>query len=266
MKTLVIPDVHLKPWLFDRAMRILKDKKAETAVCLMDIADDRYMGNRVDLYEETYERAVQFAQAHPDTLWRWGNHDISYLWDRPESGYSPAAKRTVVKMIGELQNALKSPSQIAFIHRIDNVLFSHGGLSARFVRRLGGKLTEAGIDKVLAAVNSAPQDLLWEDGSPLWLRPQAGGTEMFGSETFIQAIGHTPSESIYEENGVIYADVFSTASDGEQIGEAAMPVIDTLTKAYEIIAVEGKPRKLPSDWDMLGPARRRHKKRPGFMR
>ena len=40
MKALVIPDVHLKPWLFDRASEILNIKTADRAVCLMDIADD----------------------------------------------------------------------------------------------------------------------------------------------------------------------------------------------------------------------------------
>ena len=40
MKVLVIPDVHLKPWMFDRASELLESGKAERAVCLMDIADD----------------------------------------------------------------------------------------------------------------------------------------------------------------------------------------------------------------------------------
>lgn len=40
MKVLVIPDIHLKPWIFDRAEKIIKDGKADRAVCLMDIPDD----------------------------------------------------------------------------------------------------------------------------------------------------------------------------------------------------------------------------------
>ena len=40
MKVLVIPDVHLKPWMFERAEEIMKKKMAERAVCLMDIPDD----------------------------------------------------------------------------------------------------------------------------------------------------------------------------------------------------------------------------------
>ena len=40
MRVLVIPDIHLKTWIFDRAEKILKDGKADRAVCLMDIPDD----------------------------------------------------------------------------------------------------------------------------------------------------------------------------------------------------------------------------------
>lgn len=40
MRVLVIPDIHLKTWIFDRA--------------------------------------IAFAVGHPDTLWCYGNHDVSY--------------------------------------------------------------------------------------------------------------------------------------------------------------------------------------------
>ena len=40
MKVLVIPDCHLKPWMFAQADAIMKKGIAEKAVCLMDLADD----------------------------------------------------------------------------------------------------------------------------------------------------------------------------------------------------------------------------------
>ena len=40
MKVLVIPDVHLKPWIFDKADELIKDGFAERVACLMDLADD----------------------------------------------------------------------------------------------------------------------------------------------------------------------------------------------------------------------------------
>ena len=39
MRVLVIPDIHLKPWIFDRTEKILRDGKADRAVCLMDMPE-----------------------------------------------------------------------------------------------------------------------------------------------------------------------------------------------------------------------------------
>ena len=58
MRVLVIPDIHLKTWIFDRE--------------------------------------ITFAEDYPDTLWSYGNHDVSYPWGRFETGYSPYAERMVI--------------------------------------------------------------------------------------------------------------------------------------------------------------------------
>ena len=65
MKVLVIPDIHLKPWIFDRA--------------------------------------IAYAMDYPDTLWCYGNHDVSYPWGRLETGYSPYAERSVISRLEELE-------------------------------------------------------------------------------------------------------------------------------------------------------------------
>ena len=75
MKVLVIPDVHLKPWMFDRAAELLKDGAADRAVCLMDIPDDWRQEFNLDLYVQTFDAAIQFAKDFPETLWCYGNHD-----------------------------------------------------------------------------------------------------------------------------------------------------------------------------------------------
>ena len=40
MRVLVIPDIHLKTWIFDRTEKIIKDDKADRAVWMMDIPED----------------------------------------------------------------------------------------------------------------------------------------------------------------------------------------------------------------------------------
>ncbi|MCD8380334.1 MAG: hypothetical protein LUC95_08495 [Lachnospiraceae bacterium] len=133
----------------------------------MDMPDDWNMEFQTERYRETFDRAIAFAAAFPDTLWCYGNHDISYPWGRLETGYSPYAERTVLSKFEELENSLRNPAQINIMQRIDNVLFSHGGLSMEFVKWLDENLSDADIDDVIAAVNNAPQAYLWNDESPL---------------------------------------------------------------------------------------------------
>ena len=157
MRILVIPDIHLKTWIFDRTEDILKADKADRAVCLMDMPDDWDMEFQIEIYRKTFDKAIEFAKNYPDTLWCYGNHDVSYPWGRLETGYSPYAENTVMIKLEELENSLQDSSQIAIIHRVDNVLFSHGGLTADFLRRLNADLPDADIDEVLAAVNETSE-------------------------------------------------------------------------------------------------------------
>ena len=237
MKVLVIPDIHLKSWLFDIADNILKTGKADRAVCLMDMSDDWGMEFQIESYRATFDRAINFAKTYPDTLWCYGNHDISYLWGRLESGYSPYAERTVIMKLEELKNTLKASSQIAFIHSIDNVLFSHGGLTTDFVSRLDKKLMDADIDNIIEAVNNAPKNLLWNDESPLWLRPQYRNVTAFRGNLYKQVVGHTPVKEVFEKDGFISTDVFSTYRDGRQIGKSVMIVIDSKSGTLEKVEI-----------------------------
>ena len=237
MRILVIPDIHLKSWIFDIAEEIIRRGKADRAVCLMDVPDDWDKELDIARYRDTFDRAIRFAKEYPDTLWCYGNHDVSYPWGKLETGYSPYSERTVISKLEELTNALPDPSQIAIIHRIDNVLFCHGGLTEDFVSYLNEELIDADIDEILSVINEASPKYLWNDQSPLWFRPQHRNVDAFRKETFMQVVGHTPVDKIYEENGFISTDVFSTYRDGRQIGESAMVVIDSVSREFEKIEV-----------------------------
>ena len=123
---LVIPDVHLKPWMFDRASDLMKEKKADRAVCLMDIADDWNQSLNIDLYNRTYERAIRFAAEY-----------------------------------------------------------------------------DGDIDQIIAAINSFGSDNLWQDISPIWLRPQHSVLKMYKPGVFLQVVGHTPVESVERKGNLI---------------------------------------------------------------
>ena len=132
MQVLVIPDVHLKPWMFDKAEEILQKHKIDKVVCLGDIVDDWNKQYEQDLYLETLNRLISFAEAHSSMLFCWGNHDRSYFWQAYESGYSVVMEYVVPKKFQEFIEVLPK-GQIGYIHRIDNVLFCHGGLTEEYV-------------------------------------------------------------------------------------------------------------------------------------
>lgn len=247
MRALVLPDIHLKPWIFDLAEKLISEPsyRIDTAVCTMDIADNWNSDWDVSMYRETYDRAIIFAKEHPDTLWCYGNHDVSYIWGKLESGYNPYAERIVITKLEELKSSLRNPNDIAIIHRIDNVLFSHGGLSEEYVEWLGGdNLIHADIDDVIARINNSNPELLWRDESPLWLRPQIWHViHAYRSDKYIQVVGHTPVKRISFKNGFISTDVFSTYRNGKQIGRSEMLIVDSVTKEYVIIPVAGLARK-----------------------
>ena len=232
MQILVIPDVHLKPWMFDRAAELLRSEIAKQAVCLMDIPDDWHRQFDLDLYARTFDRATEFQREFPDTLWCWGNHDLSYLWDERESGYSFMAPSTVRRGLRQLVEAIPREEQIRFIHRIDRVLFLHGGLTEQFVRRYCPEEKYDDVDAVISRLNSLGHYEMWDDASPLWHRPQHRNEPMYKAGEFLQMVGHTPVDRIRRDGPVISCDVFSTFRDRKPIGTEEFPLIDTETGAF----------------------------------
>ena len=239
MKVLVIPDVHLKPWMFQRASELMKETGADRAVCLMDIADDWRQQFNLDLYVQTYDAAIDFAKEYPETLWCYGNHDICYLWNQRETGYSKIAPWTVCEKLRVLRESLPRDAsgvpderQLAYLHRIDNVLFSHGGLADAFVRRYVPSRYYNDVDAVVSEINGFGCTEMWQDLSPIWYRPQYYEGRLYKPRKMLQVVGHTPMDKITRKGNLISCDVFSTDSNRNPIGTQEFPVVDTITWEY----------------------------------
>ena len=204
MKVLVIPDVHLKPWMFQRASELMKEIKPDRTICLMDIADDWRQQFNLDLY----------------------------MWNQRETGYSKIAPWTVCEKLRVLRESLPDERQLAYLHRIDNVLFSHGGLADDFVRRYvpAGKYND--IDAVVETINGFACGEMWQDASPIWYRPQYYEGRLYKPRKLLQVVGHTPVEGITRKGNLISCDVFSTDSVGKPIGTQEFMVIDTVAWEY----------------------------------
>lgn len=229
LKVLVIPDIHLKPWMFERASELMKKGIAKRAVCLMDVADDWRQEFNIDLYIQTYDAAIRFAEDYPDTLWCYGNHDICYPWNQRETGYSKIAPWTVCQKLKELEESLPDRNQLAFIHRIDNVIFSHAGIANLFVMQYVDQEYWNDADQVIRTINGFDAGTMWQDLSPIWHRPQYSSLPNYGEGRYLQVVGHTPVDRIYRKGNIVSCDVFSTKSDRSPIGTQEFPVIDTDT-------------------------------------
>ena len=237
MKVLVIPDVHLKPQMFKQAAALLRAGAAERAVCLMDIPDDWDKQFDIALYEETYDEAICFAKKFPETAWCYGNHDLSYFWHCLESGYSSLADYTVQRKLLDLRAAVPENNPIRYIQRIDNVLFSHGGVLNFFVEGYVPKSKYHDVDAVLEIINGLGRNEMWNDASPIWLRPQGRKMRLYKPRKLLQVVGHTPMDRITKEGNLISTDVFSTYRDGRPIGTEEFLLLDTLTWDYDGVKI-----------------------------
>lgn len=235
MMILVIPDVHLKPWMFDSADRLLKQGIAEKAVSLGDIPDDIGKKNDIKAYNDTYDAAERFLDHHPDTIWIRGNHDMSYVWNEKQSKKAFLAKKTAEYRVKKLYGMIPE-DMLKYVCSIDNVIFSHAGLAAAFVRRITDPQKYEDINYVIDQTNKESRYNLWASDSPLWVRPQNKcNIRMYMENTMIQIVGHTPVRHIIQTGRLISCDTFQTLSGGKPYGDKTFCLINTETGKWEKI-------------------------------
>lgn len=251
MKVLVIPDVHLKPWIFDEAAKILDKGLAKKAVFLGDLVDDWEQEYNIELYNKTLNRAIKFARTYPKTLWCYGNHDLSYICGMQQNGYSYTAQYACKVKLRELYTAICRVSMhnppMGIVQKIDNIWFSHAGVTQKYADRLVGFNKESDgtawaedEDFVFNLTNDDNIHSLWLDDSPIWVRPEdtwERGPEWYKSNKIMQIVGHTPMKKITFTDNILYTDTFSTYQNGEQIGENAFAIIDTEKRTWEKVKI-----------------------------
>ena len=181
-------------------------------------------------------KMLEFARKYPDTLWCLGNHDLSYLWNQYDHpGYSEMAAYMVVDKFEMLRNIADSPDYVGIIHRLDNTIFSHAGLARDFVLT---QLVEmmGDIDCMIDTINGYGVGELWENNSPIWVRPQYGSlANGLYSEGLLQVVGHTPVKEILVEDGIITVDTFSTYPNGRPFGNEVLCWVDTVSKEHGLL-------------------------------
>ena len=228
MKILVIPDVHLKPEMFDRAAKIMRTGNFDNSLFLGDLVDDWGWENNLQLYEKTFDALEAYMTEFPDALYCYGNHDLSYILGRMESGYSYSCAiynrerfEKIVKMMED---------RLAVVHLIDETVFCHGGIMYDFIDTYLSDLPDK--RDTVFAINDLRLALMWDNDSPVWARPQYEPGEAW--DGYYQVVGHTPVSKPLRQNKILTLDTFSTNPDGTPIGPWTFIVVDTVTgKAWE---------------------------------
>ena len=109
------------------------------------------------------------------------------------------------------------------------LLFSHAGVLNDFVEGYVPKVKYDDVDAVVEEINKLGRTEMWNDASPIWLRPQYSKMKLYKPRKVLQVVGHTPVEGISRTGNLISCDVFSTRSDGSPIGTEEYLLLDTLT-------------------------------------
>ena len=129
----------------------------------------------------------------------------------------------------DLRDALPENNPIRYVQKIDNVLFSHGGVLDYFAESVVPKSKYHDVEAVVAAINELGPNEMWNDASPIWLRPQHSNMRLYKTKELLQVVGHTPMNMITKEGNLISCDVFSTYQDGKPIGTEEFLLLDTET-------------------------------------
>lgn len=238
MLVLVMPDAHLHTKLFDVMDDVLDSHPAiELVLSLGDWADD--WNKPASAYKEFFERFEKFMRDHEprqDFDFCWGNHDYAYQYFPGKcSGYVPEATEIV-------RDFIKTCPTPRFAIKIDNVIFSHAGVTPnlyRSYRMVGHDYPDV---PFLEWISRQTPNRLWQEDSPLWHRPSNNLHKNNFNKRFLQVVGHTPVPTITHniDDNIIYTDTWSTDSSGEALGDCSLLVIDTNTLEFEKILVNQK--------------------------
>lgn len=238
MRILAIPDIHLKPWIFDSADRAIADARPDEIVVLGDLLDDFGYEDKPERYTETLNRAGKFMAAHPYSYWCIGNHEIPYVSSCcTVSGTSLLFRDQIAHDLLALSYGAPITVKVKCAFLLDGWIFTHAGLAEDFVqRRIVPRASGVPLnDKdVVELANDLTVDALWEMDSPLWYRPSTGA-QLYGEGRIHQCAGHTPSKRILEYGNLVVCDTFSTYRDGVPIGDQTLCLIDTADNTWRAI-------------------------------
>jgi predicted phosphodiesterase len=225
MRTLVIGDIHgRKKW------EALLKEEADRIVFIGDYFDSYNITQLEQI--QNFQKILEWKRREPNkVILLFGNHDYHYLLEGKVQffGYQPNA------LINQLINEAVKCREVQLVHTQDNYLFTHAGLSKKFMEHLDGDgfgfedLNELLIQKPKVfnfGYYGWPMSEYGDDPDqgPLWIRPHSLGLNQF--QNWIQVVGHTVQDTINISNNLILID----APDTNEVLE----IIDGVSKVYHL--------------------------------
>ncbi len=224
-KILIIPDVHLKHWMFDIADSIMEENNIEIAVFLGDLVDEWHQDTNYLLYKETIDRAIKFKHDHPESLFCWGNHDLAYLvTDWSCSGHNNLYHHEIKHLISRYEYEV----QPKYIHIIDKYIFSHAGITNSLVDK------NDDINTIQSKINKISYSKIGDYNSPIWLRPKLSNIYF---NKYTQFVAHTPIKQplYFKDNNTWILDTYSVNPiTNKPYGNEYMLVLDSNTENIQM--------------------------------
>lgn len=201
MKVLAVGDIHTKQWILYEVAEIV-DLFDHVVFC-GDYADNFNTPGTQSM--ATWRLLKQLVESNPDKIHAViGNHDYAYI--HPEiAGHSSGWDPVTFTLLNtpenkSLRNFLLS---LPAVFELDGVTYSHAGVSEAW----------DGDESVYG---------LWNDTSPIWVRPRSYGGQTRYKE-IPQVIGHNASKEIWNPQKNIWCiDTFSETPNNTPLGDQTM--------------------------------------------
>lgn len=246
MKTLILGDIHgLSIW----KDIIAQEEDLEHIIFMGDYFDSFNIPGIDQLYN--FNQIIKFKEDSkiPVTL-LIGNHDHHYM-----SGVNETYSGYQAGLAWDIQYAVQGNMRhLQIAAKVDNLIFSHAGLSPIWLNEIFGT-SYWNIEDVVEQLNdryvSRPRDFNFAGGGfsaygdsinqgPLWIRPnslmKSNNLEEYSFKNdFIQIVGHTQQENIFQ----------SFAASEKSMGSKYY-IVDTLPSGGYVIYQDGKltPKQL----------------------
>jgi hypothetical protein len=185
MQIICVPDIHQS--IHWRKLLGLDLKTIDKIIFLGDYFD--CWENEWPSQGENFKNIIQFKKDAPEKIdVLFGNHDTSYLLDERCSGYQLYKSERIEEMI---ENSMQLMQVISVY---DNYVFSHAGVSYKWMERAGIK----DINKINGLFRKRQNFFKWVgpdsygdniNEGPLWIRPAS--LQRTSVEGYNQIVGHT---------------------------------------------------------------------------